>query len=329
MEKTLELSEIPKENQPNKQNANDTIEEFLRKRRNNPYYYVISVLFAYIVGQIGLWTQKMILDILDPKAATTELPGKLATLLLAFAVFYLVIALWLFFSRVLVFHVESFVGEGATFLLGFGILEAVYILGEKPEWFGYVLAACMGLLVGKNIMVAYMLRKTHHPLRLETILWARNALAYGIILYLGQKYLLPLLLSPGKHIYIARLNKAGAEMVLKFSFNIGPSWWIVVIGILTSVATLLCIRRLSGSVGKVYNDIRVFASEHPEEFNINEYQGFIQGGPQKKQSFLQSFLVIAKELVVWCIYALLYATVDYFTNLRLVGYIKKVFASED
>jgi hypothetical protein len=166
------------------------------KGRNDgdPYHTFVGVLFAVILERIAHWITNLAPNILPGMLrteSTRAIPpatdkvytvGPHTELALIILVFFYVIYLWLYFSRILVFLVEDAVGETLTFVLGFFVLAGASVLTLQPSYWPYVLAAITGINCIKLAYIYVELRRRRdHPFIEYIGNWIGSSLGYTAI----------------------------------------------------------------------------------------------------------------------------------------------------
>ncbi len=154
------------------------LREWLRKKRENPYYAVIATSFAVVFGALGTWLFWIGRD------------GIYWLLPLPAVTFLIIVYGWLYFSRILVYVSETPEGELASFALSFTIIAALAIVASQgaaitPFWFiALIFPAIMWYLKCRQLKRSLSSIDKKNPLFKDSDIWIKNAWRFGALISL-------------------------------------------------------------------------------------------------------------------------------------------------
>lgn len=198
-----------KEQQKETSSTGRRIDDWLRDKRTNPYYVFVSALFAVILGRLGQWVYEIAARLsgsgvsVPPRWDQVHLVGRLSktgeftaqlttsinrtddmtlwlSCLVAFVLFFYVIHLWLYFSRVFIYIEETPFGETVSFFLGFSVLLTVCAIPNSLLCWPLLLALPTVFVFLKSVQVRCHLKNIKgHPIADLAIGWWRWSLVYA------------------------------------------------------------------------------------------------------------------------------------------------------
>ena len=157
--------------------------DYLLRRRANPYYLLVSVLFAAILEEMAIWISQIVTQIVRAHQLR-EVSVPVVQIFLTVLVFFYVIYLWLYFSRILIYLVEGPRGETWTFILGFALMSGVACLPLLWLYWPFVLSICTLFVSLKNLQVKKDVAAIPgHPFQNYALDWVVWSLVYSGALF--------------------------------------------------------------------------------------------------------------------------------------------------